>query len=216
MNGYVYVVRHGVTHWNQQKRLQGEAEVPLSADGIAQAELVSAALSDANISQMYSSPRDRVISTAKKILLNRTETPFFVDERLSEIRFGEVSGMTLEEVAISRPGLLEKLEKDKWFAEWPGGESLEDVRIRLEHFLMEYEIRDKIQMGKDILFLAHETSNKILMGALLGWTQSFTLSVRQPNTVIYRIKERETARLDARDFSQGWMQGVLRKQSSGR
>lgn len=210
MSGVVYLVRHGVTHWNQQKRLQGEAEVPLSAKGVAQAELLSVAISDAKIDQMYSSPRVRAISTSKIILRDRSETPFCVDERLSEIKFGDVSGMTLGQVDNFLPGLLEELDQDKWFVSWPGGESIEDVRIRLEGFLSEYEVRNKIQMGINNLFLAHETTNKILMGALLGWSHGLTLTVRQPNTVIYRIRDFEVERFDAKYPSHGWRLGALR------
>ncbi len=63
----IYVVRHGQTDMNMEKRLQGRNGLPLNEYGIEQAHSIRAKLQDIQFDFAYSSPQSRAIDTAKII-----------------------------------------------------------------------------------------------------------------------------------------------------
>jgi probable phosphoglycerate mutase len=58
------VIRHGETAWNAEGRVQGQTDVPLSAQGEAQARALVAALAGERFSALYASDLARVRQTA--------------------------------------------------------------------------------------------------------------------------------------------------------
>src|SRR5215210_3952847 len=65
----VYLVRHGLTAWNVEKRFQGHLDVPLSEEGLGQAEAVGRWLAgqSAFFTALYSSDLARASQTAQVI-----------------------------------------------------------------------------------------------------------------------------------------------------
>ena len=61
----IYVFRHGETDYNVQKRMQGYLDIPLNANGIAQAQALAKRLSDVKLDCIYTSPLSRAADTAK-------------------------------------------------------------------------------------------------------------------------------------------------------
>jgi broad specificity phosphatase PhoE len=61
------LVRHGLTDWNEEGRLLGRLPVPLNARGRAEAEAVAAALREAPVDVVFSSPQLRAQQTAAPI-----------------------------------------------------------------------------------------------------------------------------------------------------
>jgi broad specificity phosphatase PhoE len=61
------LVRHGLTDWNEEGRLLGRLPVPLNARGRAEAEAVAAALREAPVNAVFSSPQLRAQQTAEPI-----------------------------------------------------------------------------------------------------------------------------------------------------
>ncbi len=64
MERLLYVVRHGMTDWNQSGRIQGYLDPPLNATGRAQARLVALRLADVVAQALYSSDLQRASQTA--------------------------------------------------------------------------------------------------------------------------------------------------------
>ena len=52
----VYVIRHGSTDWNAEKRLQGNSNTKLNEKGREQARKTSEALKDIDFKYIFSSP----------------------------------------------------------------------------------------------------------------------------------------------------------------
>ena len=63
----IYLIRHGETDWNRIKRFQGREDIPLNADGIAQAAHCGQALRDLGITAVYTSPLMRARRTGEEI-----------------------------------------------------------------------------------------------------------------------------------------------------
>ena len=67
----IYIIRHGETDWNAQRKLQGQADVPLNEKGRRLAALTAEAMKDISFAEAYSSPLVRAMETAKTILGSR-------------------------------------------------------------------------------------------------------------------------------------------------
>ena len=64
----LYLLRHGRTLWNEEGRLQGRTDVPLSDEGRCSALAAGAALESVPFDAAFSSPLQRARETAELIL----------------------------------------------------------------------------------------------------------------------------------------------------
>jgi probable phosphoglycerate mutase len=141
----IYYVRHGLTDWNAQQRLQGRHDVPLNAEGCRQArrcgEILLGLLRRAGCAppdlDYVSSPLVRARRTMEilRATLGLPEHGFRVDERLAEIAFGAWEGLTYAEVMLRDRDVVARREADKWRFLPPGGESYEQLTSRLRAWL---------------------------------------------------------------------------------
>lgn len=90
----LYILRHGVTALNAQRKAQGRINEPLSLDGIKQAQKVAAYFkeTDYKFDKVYSSPLSRATDTAR--IVSGTD-PIIVDE-LIEQDYGSLDGTDYE------------------------------------------------------------------------------------------------------------------------
>jgi broad specificity phosphatase PhoE len=120
------LVRHGATEWNETKRAQGHADIPLSARGRAQAAAIGNELADWDIAAVYSSDLERAIATAEAIA-----TPHglevHTDPGFREVDQGEWTGLTTAEIKERWPELW---GAGRHYSARPGGESPAQVRER--------------------------------------------------------------------------------------
>lgn len=122
----IFVVRHGQTDWNLEKRNQGRTDIELNQTGIKQAEMLRDKLKDVNFDKVFSSPLKRAYKTAQIICDN----DIIVDERLIERGNGELEGKLRAEY----DGLVDFNDyEEKRF----GIEELSSVRNRIADFFDE-------------------------------------------------------------------------------
>ena len=89
----LYIVRHGQTKWNVQKRLQGASDTDLNENGIALAKVTGEALKEVPFSCCFTSPLKRARDTAELVLGERKNSvPVYPDDRIREISFGVWEG----------------------------------------------------------------------------------------------------------------------------
>lgn len=108
----------------------GQWDLPLSPQGIAQAEDIAARWPGPAPAQIISSDLARTRQTAE-ILARRWQARLTTDPRLREICLGDWQGQTWDHIHRSSPESLRH-----WGANWvrqapPGGESAEDVIQRV-------------------------------------------------------------------------------------
>ncbi|MBW2272607.1 MAG: histidine phosphatase family protein [Deltaproteobacteria bacterium] len=120
----IYLIRHGETASNAQRRLQ-LPETPLSERGLEQAERLAGRLRDAGISRIASSDLRRAASTAGAIAAT-TDAAVELEPLLRERDFGELRGRLYSDVVDS--GLGDIFSPD---LVPPGGESWEAFRTRV-------------------------------------------------------------------------------------
>lgn len=128
----LYLVRHGQTDLNRDKRFRGRADVPLNEDGKLEAAGAARLLAAAGISRIYTSPIRRSVETATAIAV-RTGARMETHESFTDIDYGEWQGLTVEEVR-ERFGdaCVEAWRTDPGAFSFPGGEGIRAVRERLE------------------------------------------------------------------------------------
>ena len=61
----LYLIRHGQTDWNIERRIQGQQDIPLNETGRAQAACLTKAMKDKKLTAIYTSPQIRAYATAR-------------------------------------------------------------------------------------------------------------------------------------------------------
>lgn len=128
----IVFVRHGETAANRAGVLLGREDPPLTDRGRRQAELLADALAAAGATRIVSSPlaRTRQTATAIGAVLGLSVD---VDERLVEMDYGEWEGRSFAELPFDA---VRAWRADPSVAP-PGGESLDAVYARVEHFCLD-------------------------------------------------------------------------------
>ena len=136
----VIVIRHGRTEWNRVERFRGQADLDLDEVGLKQAEAAADAVAKWPVSAIYSSPLRRAMTTAhilaRKLDLDAKPLPGIID-----IDFGKWQGMSAEEAAADDADLFQKWLTSPHEVQFPGGESLDIVRNRLDAAVSEQQQR---------------------------------------------------------------------------
>ncbi len=209
----VYLIRHGQTEWNEEGRIQGGKDSPLTARGRRQAEAVAGSLKKNPPVFLYASPLGRASKTAS-IIAKGYDIAVETDDRLCEHRWGDAEGLTLDEIDARWPDFRKRREQDKWNMPWPEGESYRDVDARLGTFLAE-KLEPMLQHVEEgpIGIVGHQAMNMVLLGRLFGLDPAITLRLGQPNHVVYRLEGRMVEHAFLGDDHLDWLPGAVQKRS---
>ncbi|MDO5894700.1 histidine phosphatase family protein [Agrobacterium sp. Azo12] len=140
----IYVIRHGQTDWNAERRLQGQKDIPLNDFGRSQAVANGKALGDLlgdTVSQFdfVASPLGRTRETMQLIrsAMQLPALDYRTDDRLVEISFGDWEGRTLPELKLQVPDRVKARNRAKWDFIPPGkhAESYEILSWRIGAWL---------------------------------------------------------------------------------
>lgn len=145
----IYFTRHGETLWNKKGIIQGQMDSSLTKEGIDMAKNLRDMSRDIHFDKVYSSDLGRAYDTAKIIVPNRE---IIKTDLLREIDVGNWSGKTLSEVHEKYTDLHQKyFEKpNEYYRE--DGESLYDLKDRVEEFFKKVIYPDEY---KEILIVTH-------------------------------------------------------------
>ncbi|MCP4116085.1 MAG: histidine phosphatase family protein [Desulfobacteraceae bacterium] len=158
------LIRHGKTRWNLEKRLQGEADLPLSAVGELEVASWCTALGTIPLDLILSSPMARARATAK-ILGQHLGLEVVTEEKLREQAFGRWQGKRLTDIRRAAPGTVEFQESLGWDFCPPGGEARHGVLDRSLAALKAAAVRFK---DRNILVVTHNGVIKSLLYHALG------------------------------------------------
>ena len=101
----VYLVRHGETQWNAERRIQGQSDSPLTAKGEQQAMQVATRAKELGITHIISSDLGRTRRTAE-IIAQACGCDIIFDSRLRELNMGvlekrHIDSLTEEEERVN-------------------------------------------------------------------------------------------------------------------
>lgn len=162
----IYMIRHGQTPWNAQKRLQGRSDIDLNENGIRLARITAEALRDVPFSAAFTSPLIRARHTAELILAGR-DVPVTADDRIIEISFGEYEGKCFqgEKREIDDPAFRNFFDAPQDYHTPKGGESLDEVEKRTADFMHDICSRPELE-DKTILISTHGCALRGLLNSL--------------------------------------------------
>ena len=173
------LVRHGETDWNRQGRFQGQMDIPLNANGRAQAEAAGQCLAVVPFQRAYSSWMSRPRQTAEAILASHPGVPLTTTAGLAEIGHGLWEGRLESEIAEGWPALLADWKRAPHTVQMPEGETIHDVWQRsLESW---NRIAASLDGEETALVVAHDAVNKTILCALLGLTPADIWAIKQGN-----------------------------------
>ena len=124
------LVRHGQTDWNRIGRYQGQSDVPLNANGHAQAKSLAAQLKEQTFSAIYASDLMRARETAAPIA-KEAGLPVQFDERIREINQGEWEGQLVDDIKARNANLWAQRIGDPASVRPLGGETVGEVAARV-------------------------------------------------------------------------------------
>jgi alpha-ribazole phosphatase len=145
----VYLVRHGVTSWNIEKRYLGHTDEPLVEHELYKLNPLRSSLKEIPFDRYYSSDLKRCTETFRYLIGDKLVC---LDSRIRELDFGKWEGMTYEM-------LKGDVSYQDWLNNWehiapPGGETLAQLNARINAFLADLLIQNK-DHNSNVLILTH-------------------------------------------------------------
>ena len=176
----IYLVRHGQTAWNKEEIFRGRTDIPLDETGLKQGELVGEYFKDLEIHGIYSSPLARAWQTAQKIAQfhNLEIQPL---DGIIDMSFGNWEGHAHQEIKEIDSETYRQWREEPHLARLPGGETLDEVRIRAMA-AMEEVIR--FNSEKTLVLVSHRVINKVLICGILRIDNSHFWQIAQDATAI--------------------------------
>src|SRR5580658_4388292 len=102
-----WLIRHGEPAEEARHRCYGSFDVGLSEKGRAQMAEIARYLKLESVSAIYTSPRSRALDSARIIAAGQS-CPFEIEQDLREIDFGDLEGLSYDEIAARYPDLYQQ------------------------------------------------------------------------------------------------------------
>ena len=175
----LFLIRHGETDWNVQRRYQGHADTELNANGITQATKLQSVLDGQSFHSVYSSDLRRVMQTATYAGVD--ESDIVKESRMREVSFGKFEGLTHDEIEATYPD-----DFLAWGANREnnvhGGEDVRDVFARVRQFYV--HLRDHYAGDEPVLCFGHGGTIAIFLATALGADPSMWWQFHVKNTAV--------------------------------
>jgi broad specificity phosphatase PhoE len=133
---------------------------------------------------MFASPLDRARETAT-IIERQTGIDASYEPRIMEWDCGDWSGHLYTEVQCRWPQEWAALEADRFNYRGPNCENYPDMQQRTAPF-----IDQLISLpARSVAIVSHGLIGRVMIGLLMGFSETELLGFSQPNNVIYRVRE---------------------------
>ena len=159
----LYMIRHGETDFNRQRRIQGQSDIPLNAWGRELARRTGKGLEDVRFDLVVTSPLIRAKETAQ-LIVGEKSIPFIEEPRIQEIAFGEYEGLCCSKDGYNIPdkNFLAFFDDPSHYQTPPKGESFQQIIDRTGCFMEELINRGEYA-DKTILISTHGCSLKAIL-----------------------------------------------------
>lgn len=139
-NSSLWLVRHGETDYNVEKKYMGQTDIPLNTRGMKQASALGQALVEGLpprfFSAVYSSDLQRAHQTAEAIAA-KINLPIYADSRLKERHVGILSGLFKAEAERRYPNISQRMMRADNNHDVPGVELWTTFKARVIDVLHE-------------------------------------------------------------------------------
>ena len=178
----VFLIRHGQTAWNVQRRFLGKSDIPLDETGKTQASALAARLSPLSMQAVYSSPLARAKATADAVSEGRNCGLVKMVQDLAELDQGELEGQKGDALPTSYPEFFKLWAADPAHARVPGGETLAECQARSWNAL--HRILDETDPTQALAIVTHKMVICSILCQLLELPLRDFRRIGQGNTAI--------------------------------
>jgi len=158
------LIRHAQTDWNRKKKIQGQSDSALTADGERQASSWGQRLLQFPWDRILASDAGRTLTTAERINAS-LKIPLETDPRLREQDWGQWVGKTIPQIQTEASRVLDGQIRAGWGFCPPGGEDRRKVSARSQEALQEAAGK---WPGDHFLVVTHEGVIKSIVYYLCG------------------------------------------------
>ena len=176
----IILVRHGLTLWNGERKIQGHSNVELAPEGIAQAKLLAEKFPLENVSAIYSSDLSRAKVTAE-ILAQKFNLPVQFEKNLREANWGDWEGKKLSDIEKIDPVNYEKFFRNPEEVQIKNAETFSQLQERA------FSTVKKIiaaHPDENIIIVAHGAINRTIICSILEIPLKKMWTLSQFNTAI--------------------------------
>jgi len=188
----IYLVRHGQTEFNRERRIQGHVDSPLTGLGVRQAQAVAGLLADLLRGEpdwrIVSSPLGRAAATAD-VIAARLGLPVQLDERLKEMSWGPHDGRLRRELEAEYP---DTFGRTNWAFDVPDGETYEDVAGRVGSWLADLPPEPQ----RRVIAVSHGITGRVLRGLYAGMGRDQAATQDVPQDAVFRLQHGTVGRID--------------------
>lgn len=171
------LVRHGQSLWNLENRFTGWVDVPLTAQGRAEAARAGSLLRGMRFDVAYTSALRRAQDTLAIMLAEMgADLPVIRDQALNERHYGDLQGLNKDDMRRQFGEEQVKIWRRSYDVPPPGGEALKDTAARTVPFFERCILGD-IRQGKDVLVVAHGNSNRSIVMKLDALSEAEVLEL---------------------------------------
>ena len=181
------LVRHGQSTWNQEHRIQGQLDPPLSELGRRQAALLGARLAARRFAGLYASHLKRAFETAEVVgaAIHAKPEP---KSSLREVFLGEWEGLTTEQIAERYPTAWASWVEEPDWDVVPGGEGQAAFDRRVAA-AMEDILR--LHQHGDVLVVTHGGVIQVALHRIVGKPSRGLFPFKIQNASITLIERRD-------------------------
>lgn len=195
----IYLVRHGETEFNRERRIQGHVDSPLTEKGVRQARAVGRLLADLIGDpagwRIVSSPLGRARATAE-IVAGILEGPAVeFDDRLKEMSWGPFDGRLRGELEAEYP---ETFGRTGWAFDAGVGETYEQVAARIGAWLAELPREPE----RRVIAVSHGVSGRVLRGLYADLPRTVAGQQDVPQDAVYRLWSGNIGRIDCEPLAE--------------
>ena len=187
----LYMLRHGETTWNIDRRMQGARNSDLTPRGQMQAEAMGRALArelerDPGPTVFLRSPLGRARETSLIVgrALGLDPGQWRDDPRLAELSYGDWEGCRWKEIEVDHPTALGDWRADPEGFCPPGGETHFELRRRTAAALA-----DIAASATRTVVVGHGVSGAVLRGLNLGLDARAMFVLEKPQDAFYRLTQ---------------------------
>ncbi|MDP2331274.1 MAG: histidine phosphatase family protein [Reyranella sp.] len=195
----LYMLRHGETAWNTERRMQGTKNSDLTERGRAQARAMGRALKaelarGAGSTIFLRSPLGRVRETSEIVghELGLDPSQWRDDPRLAELSYGEWEGFSWKEIEVTHPTALADWRADPHGYCPPGGETHFELRRRSAAVLAEV-----VASRTRTVVVGHGVSGAVVRGLNLGLDAQAMFVLEKPQDAFFRLLAGREERIEA-------------------